>query len=374
MEEHQRIFLLLQNEEQSKEALHILHSLVGLAKEIIEFMHEKNKYGKLIKKLDNIKKFAAGIERAKHFEKDYKLARLYPKMFSFHQFFNSSFRARQGKALEAITQYIIKEHTSCDQVPQKVSDMQSIIKETLALEKEMKLDVDVFAQDSSRKRAIIIQLRSRDDTGGTTAKGSLVDSLKHLIKNSQNSEYHLTYLVGVWDKRESMQKKSTVSKMYSSLAEVINVDEGAFAENIEKGIDISRSVVLKLAYGRDEIEKSLFVWDDKKNKELLGKFERVEQSVMNWDDLWVSYAVASLEMDNYYVTGKSNVEILEKYLQELEIIFTPDYNPSDIDALASKVADMWKENTIPLSSPAEQRLYVRDLLYLNLIYKTRIRS
>ena len=55
-----------------------------------------------------------------------------------------------------------------------------------------------MAINLTSKKTLIIQLRSRDDTGGTTAKGSLVDFLRELLR--QNSS-DVLYLVCVWDPR-----------------------------------------------------------------------------------------------------------------------------------------------------------------------------
>ncbi|MBA4313446.1 MAG: hypothetical protein C0417_12555 [Chlorobiaceae bacterium] len=76
----------------------ILKSPIGLASDIINSLFEEN-IESLKNDLDKIKKFVAGINRADSLANQYSLAKFYSPMFSFHQFFNSSFRARQGKVL-----------------------------------------------------------------------------------------------------------------------------------------------------------------------------------------------------------------------------------------------------------------------------------
>jgi hypothetical protein len=41
----------------------------------------------------------------------------------------------------------------------------------------------------------------------------------------------------------------------------------------------------------------------------------------------------------------------------------------NIDKLALAISSKWNENSIPLSSVSDQILYIRDLIYLKLIYR-----
>ena len=103
----------------------ILKSPLGLASKIITSLFEE-KLTKWKDDLDEIKLFAAGIQRAEELSVFYSLASYYPSMFAFHQYFHSSFRARQGKVLEQILQYILQQYGGCDSVPEKNADRLSL--------------------------------------------------------------------------------------------------------------------------------------------------------------------------------------------------------------------------------------------------------
>ncbi len=366
----ERTFLLLKNDIDSSIVKKILKSPLGLAENLIIRLNE-NDYAELKENLDKIKQFVAGIERAENLQ-EYKLANFYPSMFAFHQFFNSSFRARQGKVLEVVIQEILRNYTDCNIVPEKVTEMQEIIKETYNLSRKPTLDIDAFGKDEKNKKNIIVQLRSRDDTGGTTAKGSLVDFLRDLLRTNKHSQYQLLYLIAVWDERNSQQKNSTISKMYSSLKENIKVNEKFFTKNISNGIELSDNIFLKLSYGTDEISQALFEWNTSNNQNVLKSIKNITKTITNWDDLWVSYAISSLEIEINSFHNKTNIEILDNYLLKEKIELDDVSNIQEIDNISLKVASKWKENTIPLPSVSDKILYIRDLIFLKLIYKRLI--
>jgi len=81
--------------------------------------------------------------RAEKLSNQYALAGYYPLMFSFHQYFNSSYRARQGKVLEEILKNIVRNFADCDRVPDKTSEMRAILSESFQMNIP-KLDIDVF--------------------------------------------------------------------------------------------------------------------------------------------------------------------------------------------------------------------------------------
>jgi len=361
----ERNFLLLKNDKDLNVVKQILKSPLGLAQDLIERLNE-NKYTELKKNLDKIKQFVAGIERAEAL-KSYELANFYPTMFAFHQFFNSSFRARQGKVLEAVIQEILKNYTDCNIVPRRVKEMQKIIKTTYNLSDDLNLDIDALGKDDKNKKIIITQIRSRDDTGGTTAKGSLVDFLRDLLRTNKKSEYKLLYLIAVWDERNLQQKSSTIFKMYSSLKENIKIEKTNFSRDISKGVELSKNIFLKLAYGTDEISQALFDWNTSNNQNVLKSIKNITKTITNWDDLWISYAISSLEIENYSFHKKTNIEILNNYLQS-EKIKLLDINIEEINQISLHIASIWKENTIPLLSVSDKILYIRDLIYLKLIY------
>ena len=340
---------------------------MGLAEELIIKLNE-NKYSDLKNNLDKIKQFVAGINRAISL-RDYKLADFYPTMFAFHQYFQSSFRARQGKVLEVVLQEILRNYTRSNVVPDKVAEMQTIIKDVFKLKTPPTLDIDALGKDDKNKKIIIVQIRSRDDTGGTTAKGSLVDFLRDLLRTHKESNYKLTYLIAIWDERNSQQKKPTISKMYSSLKENIKVSESDFEKNISKGVNLTKNIILKMAYGTDEIANALYNWDNQsKDKKIIESIKKITDIVTNWDDLWISYAVSSLEIEIISFYGKSNIEILERYLSNEKINLDDNFDIKKIDEISLKISSKWKETTIPLSSVSDKILYIRDLIYLKLIY------
>lgn len=228
-----RIFLqLLDNKGTTKLIRKILKSPIGLSAEIIKKLFNQELH-KLKDDLDKIKMFAAGISRAEKLT-TYKLAQYYPHMFAFHQFFQSSYRARQGKVLEEMIKNILENYANCEEVPDKVVRMQEIISQSFDTTIQ-KLDIDVMGINSSDNKIILLQLRSRDDTGGTTGKGSLVDLLRSLLRLHKLPDKKLLYLICVWDERNSQQKNSTVVKIYSSLKDYIE-NEKKFKENIPTDI------------------------------------------------------------------------------------------------------------------------------------------
>ena len=358
----ERYFLLLKDDKESQILKKILKSPLGLAKELIIKLNENN-YTDLKDNLDKIKRFVAGIERAVTL-KDYKLANFYPTMFAFHQYFNSSFRARQGKVLEAVIQKILENYTDSNIVPDKVFDMQMLIKDIFKLPDKPSLDIDALGKDDKNKKIILIQIRSRDDTGGTTAKGSLVDFLRYLLRQNKKTDYSLTYLIAVWDKRNQQQKHSTITKIYSALKENINVTENDFQKNISNGIKITNKITLKLAYGTDEIADALFLWNKSRNRKILNSIKNITKTITKWDDLWIPYSISSLEIELNSFYNISNFNILSNFLKQEKF----DLNINSLNNIALNISTIWKENTIPLPSVSDKILYIRDLLYLKLIY------
>ena len=73
-------------------------------------------------------------------------------MFAFHQYFHSSFRARQGKVLEKMIQNILKQYGQCDQVPTSNTDRLSIVREIFGVTEFPSLDIDAMGVNSTNKR------------------------------------------------------------------------------------------------------------------------------------------------------------------------------------------------------------------------------
>ncbi|MCK6381059.1 MAG: hypothetical protein L6Q54_07395 [Leptospiraceae bacterium] len=188
--EHDRVFLqFLDETEEVKIVKSILKSPIGLSQDIIKRLFE-NRFNELNDDLDEIKQFAAGVNRARSLASSYSLASYYSYLFSFHQHFNSSYRARQGKVLEAMLQGILSNYCGCDKVAKSPTETKELFEE-LFQKNSPRLDADVVGIDSKNSKAIVMQLRSRDDTGGTTAKSSLVELLKEFLRESVGFRIHV---------------------------------------------------------------------------------------------------------------------------------------------------------------------------------------
>src|SRR5256712_7727542 len=59
--------------------------------------------------IDSIKKVAAGLARAERLASSYAVADYASYLFGFQQFFNSSYRARQGGVLEAAVRQVLED-------------------------------------------------------------------------------------------------------------------------------------------------------------------------------------------------------------------------------------------------------------------------
>ena len=349
----------------------ILKSPLGLASAITTTLFEE-KFEELKDGLDEIKGFAAGIRRAEKLSADYSLASYYPFMFAFHQYFHSSFRARQGKVLEQMLQRILQEYGKCDNVPGKNIDRLSILGKIFETDELPNLDIDVMASDFTNKKTLLIQLRSRDDTGGTTAKGSLADLLRELLRLNKIPQSNVLYLVCVWDPRDSQQKISTVRKMFSSLKEYTEVNEEAFGEIVRNKVRLQDNISLKIAYGTDEIARSLFEWIGDENEKVLDAISTIVDLVSDWDDLWIAYALASLELEVASFSGESNIRLLNEKYDKIGINFNyASYQTltDSIDKIVQHIIPLWTEDSIPLNTLSDKAQYIRDLLFLKAYYE-----
>ena len=361
-----RFLHLMDYSEETRLVKDILKSPLGLASDIITSLFEE-KLEELKDGLDEIKLFAAGIQRAETLSISYSLASYYPFMFAFHQYFHSSFRARQGKVLEQMLQRILQQYGRCDSVPDKNTGRLSLLGEIFKTDEIPNLDVDVMASDITNKKTVVIQLRSRDDTGGTTAKGSLVDLLRGLLRLNKTPQNNILYLVCIWVPRDSQQKISTVKKMFSSLEADIAVSEKDFHEIVKNEVRLQENISLRMVYGTDEIARSLFEWIGNENEEVLNAISTIVDLVSDWDDLWITYAIASLELEISALSGKSNIRILnEKYDKTGINLNYASYQAltDSIDSILQKMIPLWTEDSIPLNTLSDKAQYIRDLLFL----------
>ena len=371
----ERIFLhLLDNTNEVELAKRILKSPLGLAADIIYALFEDRLVSKK-DELDKIKMFAAGISRSEKLGSNYSLAKYYPYMFSFQQFFHSSFRARQGKVLEEMIKNILENYTDCNEVPKKVDRMQEILRQSFASSTITSLDIDAMGINNKKNKIVVIQLRSRDYTGGTTAKSSLVELLRSLMRLENLPKEELLYLICIWDERNSQQKQSTITKIYSSLQDYIP-DENKFRQEIIQGYELNSKIKLKLAYGTDEISRSLFEWTGTNQESILTAIQQIIDFVENWDDLWVTYSISNIELELNSFQEISNITLLNQKINEINAKF--DFSSyeklkTSIDEITNQILPIWREKTIPLASLSDKAHYVRDLVFLKACY-SKIRN
>lgn len=367
----QRVFLnLIEDSQEADLAKKILKSPLGLADELIKklFSGKLQDYKFL---LDEIKGFAAGINRAENLSEEYSLAKLYPNFFAFHQFFQSSFRARQGKVLEKILMKVLQKYVSCEKVPETPKEINLALNEIFQIQLS-KLDLDVLGIKEDLNKALLIQIRSRDDTGGTTAKGSLVDLLREILRKKSTPQKEVLYLISIWDARNSQQKKSLIDKIFSSLENLIKIKKKRFSQEITKGIQVTDKITLKLTYGTEELVDSLLSWSGNSSNYLKNSISTTISLIEQWDDLWISYAIASLELEAQTLNSVSNIDLLnQKFLQTSSSFDFSSYKNlvKSIDTALEKIIPLWKENSIPLISLSDKVNYIRDLLFLKACYE-----
>lgn len=367
MYQERTLLLLSDNNEENLFKKEVLKSPLGLAKSITDALFNFN-ISDLEEKLDTIKSFTAGVRSAKKY-REYGLARHYPHLFAFHQFFHSSFRARQGKVLEKIIGFVLKNYVRCPIVTEghkSLDFLQNIIGEKIE-----KLDIDALAVSPDNEKIILIQLRSRDDTGGTTAKGSLVELLRNILRIGKIPDKKILYLVCIWDKRDSNQKNSTITKFYGSLKDFIP-NEALFKEQIEQIYHFNNHLMLQLAYGTDAISKAIFTWSESKDETILKGIQNIVGTVENWDDLWIAVSAANLELELQHIQNISNVSILKEKIQKFS--FQPNISSYEgichsVMQFTNQILPTWSENSLPFGSISEKAHYIRDLIFLYIIHQ-----
>jgi len=360
-----RVFLtLLDDTEENSLAKLMLKSPIGLSYKILDCLFT-NQSELLKDNLDEIKGFSAGVTSSRNKSSGYKIASYYEYLFSFHQFVHSSYRARQGKVLEQVLDNILKVYCGCE-VPnsanKKLLKLIEICKSAIP-----KHDIDSFGLNEELSKVLVIQIRSRDDTGGATAKGSLVELLIELIKLDIHTDYEITYLVVIWVALDSNQKKTTIRKFYDSIKNVTELDEDKFFEDILiDGYRFNEKLILKLDYGLDQFADTLKEWTETE-EDFSNKIDLIIERIENWDDLWISYAIGSLEIEIQKLNGKNNIDILKEKIKLLQNTF--DFSSyknlvNSIDLMTTELITIWDEDTLPVKSPSDSALYLRDLLFL----------
>lgn len=367
-----RFLLSLCTKDQNTKILRtILKSPLELSQLIIRLLFDNN-FKEAKDNLDSIKQFVAGITPSEALGKSYSLARFYPYLFSFHQFIQSSYRARQGKVLEELFKVVIRQANKNIIVPDKKKDKKDVMSEVFK-DYNSKLDIDVIAMKSKGK-ILALQLRSRDDTGGTTAKASLVEALRKVMEKSVKKDTDLFYLIGIWDKIRSNQKNITISKIYESLKSHFKkrISRDFFISNIEKGIELHKGITLKLAYGDKEIVKDVSDWIGKDTELNYEAIKKIIKTLETSDDLWLSYVLASLELENIELKGINNIEYLNELLKSEKFDISAFTSNEEYLILANelvlKIIPKWDKNSLPVSTMSEKATYIRDLILLRFIY------
>ena len=364
-----RRLLLLEDNEASKEIIEILQSPLRLVETLVclAFGDENRGFQVLMDTLDSVKKVAAGLYAAET-KSSYTVANYSRYLFSFQQFFHSSYRARQGNVLEEI---IRKTLEKAGATVYEKGEHENVLRNIIGIGTKSGHDVDVLANKDNN--FLLIQVRSRDDTGGTTAKGSLVELLADFLQHNTGPASNLNnlyYVIYVWEPLQSGQKQSLVNKCKSQLERVTPLQEN-FEETLYNGgiVDLRLNTHLQLIYGTDEFSELISNFTNNKGAaDLL----REELSLLkDWDDMWLSYAIVSLELENMKIHNKSNFKILEEKLSKEGLSFSDDdiknYNESS-ERYALQIFPKWVEDTLPVDSPSDQLNYLRDLILLKMIF------
>ena len=356
-----------------KTSLSLTHKLLCLA------FHDFSTLLRLRDAIDSIKKLAVGLGSAECKSKDYRIADYSMHLFAYQQYFHSAYRANQGTVLERLLALFVKENFRRLNVPAHKIRYERLFNEITGSQPRrggISHDLDlVLKRDGG---FIVIQIRSRDDTGGATAKRSLSAPLRPILEHERRTgrglRRGLDYIIYVWEPLDQSQKGSLVNNTISEL--------GIGPEGVEdlkrelmrgSRVELGRGLTLQIVYGTDKLIDTLCSYEDCREIESLkATLEEMLDKLGKWDDLWLTYAIVSLELDNYILKGYTNIAILEDKLRNLGITLEQrdleNYRCSSID-LARKLMPYWKEDTLPVKSPSDQLHYLRDLVLLRMMYQ-----
>lgn len=365
MQTQDRFLLLLDKTPQAQLAQRILKSPLGLAKRVIDYLFD-NRFSQLKDDLDSIKQFVAGINRVSQLD-SYQLARYYPYFFAYHQHFHSAYRATQGKVLEGLIQEWVRTSAIPLDVSSSTKTRNEYLKRVLP-DYDSLLDLDVVVADGAR--VLCVQLRSRDDTGGTTAKGSLVQATRYMMRQARvlpNS--HIHYVVGVWDVRKRQQETSTKKKWFQDLEADMNLSEADFSAQLTSGVRLRPHLTLQLAYGYAELASVISAWAGGIESQML---ENLITYISQADDLWLAYLVAHLELESLELYGQNNILMLTQALSahpyRVDTFTTSQEYVALADELAQKIASEWRGDFPFLHTLSEKIIYIRDLILLKFIH------
>jgi len=118
--------------------------------------------------------------------------------------------------------------------------------------------------------------------------------------------------------------------------------------------------------------QTILNWAERKNdKKFLNAINDISKFVEKWDDLWVAYSLASLEIEIRAFKGLSNIKLVNENFEKINSKFDfSSYSSlvNSINEITDKIIPLWTENSIPLQTPADQIHYIRDLLFLKACY------
>jgi len=343
--------------------LSILKSPLELAQKIIGECFTRSGEGLLSYRdnLDSIKLMALGLSSANRSAlSGDSLANYGVYQYALHQFFQSSIRARQGNVLDKALGHVLKNNGFTLYGKKQHEKVLSQI----GIQPISKHDIDVFG--SLGNRYMIAQIRSRDDTGGTTAKGSLVDLVRDIKGTLKFPTKPVDYLVYIWEPLERQQKGSLISRIGDAL-ELSRSQRTILGKG--RSLNYGTNIYLRVVYGSPElfraIKSAYSVSIDVKD------YDELVDQIGQWDDLWLSYALATLELEKLLIAGVTNFSILDELLESEGIVIGEtdllNYRKSS-SSIAQHLAVVWRKDTIPFSPPADQLSYIRDIVLLKMAY------
>lgn len=344
-----------------------LRSPLGLAEVLLKIAFSNDADSTLLQyygELDDIKHKAMGLGGASTLaEGGSKIANYAGYLFAFQQFFHSSYRARQGNVLEEVLEIVLRQYVgSIHSNTSQVEDDFGFGNEILSSDVDLIYELD--------NRYLLSMIRSRGDTGGTTAKESLAKPLDEILSKAREIPQTL-YTVLVWEGEQ--QRRSLLRLFWSRIEHHFSRPDrfrDDYLEHIERGWHVpGRDVEVRIVFGMDEFVNLLddFTGNSEIGQELLETWALLEQ----WDDLWLVYALSSIELENTLLRGRSNFDLLERTLSEGSLNITQsdleNYEESS-KRIAHNLSLLWSEDTLPVKAPQESQNYLRDLILCRMAY------
>ncbi|BCS91177.1 MAG: modification methylase MjaII [Candidatus Micrarchaeota archaeon] len=368
--EYDRKLILLEND--SEPSIHklktILQSPLGLAQEIAIkcFQTEDNK-GLLSYKddLDILKRLGAGLESAMN-KSEYPIANYSSYIFAFQQFIHSSYRARQGNFAESVIRAILTEAKNVKVYTKK--EHSTISEIALGQKLDNKHDLDVIA--SRQDEYLFVQIRSRDDTGGTTAKGSLAEFLRDVIRAQIIPKHSIRYVIFIWVELQAAQKVSLIKRISNQLSGFSSISSDEIEKKLlmQKKVELLKNLTLEVCYGFKAFSDILGEFSG--SDSIVEISNRVFATLQDWDDLWLTYALSTIELQNLIIKKINNFKILEEKLHQHNIVLNEsdlsNYKKRSIE-IAHLLLEDWKEDTLPVRSPRDQLWYIRDLILVKML-------